>query len=129
MGEDSELNLTSLLDVIFNLLFFFILATNIRTDESYFELTLPEISDAPARKPDTQIPVIFVAKDGTFGIGDRKLIAQQLRAELRTLVEEVKVTRVILRADAEATMQQATDALSIIQESGIREIIQPVKLR
>lgn len=128
VAEEGELNLTPLLDVIFNLIFFFIVATNIRSKESFFDLTLPETSEAAPRQTQDDIPVVNVAADGTLALGSEVLTADELQLRLEQLIREDNATRAILRADAAATVQQATDAMAIIQKAGIREIVQPVRI-
>lgn len=127
LAEEGELNLTPLLDVIFNLIFFFIVATNIRSKESFFDLTLPETSEAAPRQPQDEIPVVNVAADGTIALGNEVMTADELLLRLQQLVRD-GAKKAILRADATATVQQATDAMAVIQKAGIREIVQPVRI-
>ncbi len=127
-GDDGDLNLTPLLDVIFNLIFFFVVATTIRTEESFFDITLPEVSEASPREVDQELHVVYVTREGGYALDELNMNGEQLLERLRKFVAENPRVRIVLKADAEATVQQATDAMGIIQKAGITEIIQPVKI-
>jgi len=128
LGEDGgELNLTPLLDVIFNLIFFFILATTIRQEDRFFELTLPESSEAPPRQIEQIIPEIGVSADGTLALNGEEMEPDSLREELIRMVEEDNVQRAVLSADEDATVRQATRATDLLYEAGIRETMQRVR--
>lgn len=129
LGDEGggELNLTPLLDVIFNLIFFFILATTIRQEESFFELTLPESSEAPAQEMREVIPELTVFADGTLALNGETMTADEIRAELLAIVEEDGATRAVMSADGDATVNQTTAATDLLYEAGIRELMQRVR--
>ena len=64
LGVSGGLNLTPLLDIIFNLIFFFILATNIRDREQYMEIQIPSATTAEELAVQQQIPVVALTKEG-----------------------------------------------------------------
>jgi biopolymer transport protein ExbD len=125
--DDGGIDLTSLLDVIFNLVFFFIVATNIRTDERFFELTLPSATEGETVRQPQTFPEVAVAKDGTIALDGDVLEPQALEARLRELIQEDPKRKFVLSADAEATVQQTTVALDILQRARVQNLIQRVR--
>ncbi len=128
-AEDEGLNLTPLLDVIFNLIFFFILATTIRSDESFFDLILPQTSEAAPQELQDQIPEILVSRDGSLMLNGKPVAKDELRTEIERMVEEDDVKRVVLSADAESFVQQSVDVMDLLRAAGIEEMTQRVRAR
>lgn len=126
--EGGELNLTPLLDVIFNLIFFFILATTIRTEESYFDLTLPESTEAPPQEVQSPLPEILVGADGVYTYRGERMDTAALRQALARAVEQENADRAVISADAEATVQSLTNAMDLLREAGITDVIQRVRV-
>lgn len=126
--EDGGLELTSLLDVIFNLVFFFIVATTIRTEESFFEFRLPEASEGSTMSIREVIPTIGVSQEGAIALDGEVVSLPDLEARLRQLMAEENVSRAILSADANATVQQTAYAVDAIRRAGITNIIQRVQV-
>ena len=124
--DDEGLNLTALIDVLFNLIFFFVIATDIRTGGSYFNLKLPQASRAPASQVQKKIPEVSVAKDGRLGLNGEEVTAEELPAKLKEALAASETQRVVLSADGEATVQQSVAAMDLIREAGIEEVIQRV---
>lgn len=130
MAEDGEINLTPLLDVIFNLIFFFILATTLRTEETFFDLVLPTVSESPAREAPTEIPEVVVLREGGYALGGQNMDGAELEARLRELARQSATPRrAILSADATATVQQAADAMEILRKAGFNQVIQRVSVK
>ena len=125
--EGSEINLTPLLDVIFNLIFFFILGTTIREKTNFFELVLPESSQAPATEVVEVIPEIAVSADGTIALDGEVLPREIILQQLKDKVERLGTTRAILSAEGQATVNQTTAATDLLYEAGIRDLMQRVK--
>lgn len=124
--DDEGLNLTALIDVLFNLIFFFVIATDIRSGGSYFNLKLPQASRAPATQVQKKIPEVSVAKDGRLALNGEEITAEDLPAKLKAAVAAAEVERVVLSADGEATVQQSVAAMDLIRAAGIEEVIQKV---
>jgi biopolymer transport protein ExbD len=127
--EDEGLNLTPLLDVIFNLIFFFVVATTIRTQETFFDLTLPHATEGEATRQPEKLPEVFVARDGALALNGEAIEAAQLTERLKSLLQENQDQRVVFSADAQATVQQSVDAMDLIRAAGVSEVIQRVEKR
>lgn len=126
IGGDEGINLTPLLDVIFNLIFFFVVATTIRTDETFFDLTLPTANEGDERPQVEKIPTVAVSQDGSLALNGIPIDPEDLPDQLRQMTEPLDEKRVVFSADGAATVQQSVDAMDLIREAGITEIIQRV---
>ena len=116
VSEDS-INLTPLLDVIFNIIFFFILATTIREAKSFLEVQLPSSSEAAAREAETATLIITVTDTNRIYLNEREVTAKDLEALLEE--EHVgKVREIIIRGDAKAYNQTIVDVLDACARAG-----------
>ncbi len=116
VSEDS-INLTPLLDVIFNLIFFFILATTIREAKSFLEVQLPSSSEAAAREAETATLIITVTDTNMIYLNEREVTPK----DLETLLKEEhvgKVREIIIRGDAKAYNQTIVDVLDACARAG-----------
>ena len=127
LEADGEINLTALLDVVFNLLFFFSLATTIRQREAAFEVRLPSSTSAPsAEVRQERIPEIQVGSDGRIGLDGRTVSMAELEAALAQGLVQNPRKRAILSADGTATMQQVTAVMDACRRAGLTDVVQRV---
>lgn len=87
------INLTPLLDVIFNLIFFFLLATTLRSEVYETRIKLPKSSSA--EKTEENPNTIRIEADGSIYFAGRLVSEEQLERQLGKLaaggVEEVAI--------------------------------------
>ena len=107
--------LTSLIDVVFLLLVYFLLTSNFVTQEA-FDIRLPQVdTETPSAE---QLVVITVDRQGNFSIGnirvDERLLAQQVR---RALVAADRPD-VVIRADRDVRYDRVIRAMDIAKENG-----------
>ena len=95
--EDDEfaLNLTSMTDIVFLMLIFFMLATTYSDPERALDVELPSASSSD--EPPPQELVINVLEDGSFVLGGEVLAAEELAARLRATAESAPDTPVTIR--------------------------------
>jgi len=88
-GDEFVLNLTSMTDIVFLMLVFFMLATTFADPERSLAVELP--AAASSRKPPEEELVINVLEDGSFVVAgsllDREALVERLRATARVAPE------------------------------------------
>ncbi|MCB2155069.1 biopolymer transporter ExbD [bacterium] len=117
----ATLNLTPLLDIIFNLIFFFILATNIRERDRFLEITLPSSTTAEARPAEKEIPRVTMTREGDLFFKGEKITAEGLAVELKMAAED-GAEEVILASDGQLAWQRIIDVTDICREAGILQV-------
>lgn len=122
-GEEPELNLISLVDVVLLLVIFFMLSTTF-VQESRLRVNLPEAS-ATERETAGKSIVITVSAQGSYRVNERALVnnrPETLHAALR-LVSEGRTGRpIVIRADARATHQSVVTAMDIAARLGFTQV-------
>ena len=116
------INLNPLLDVLFILIFFFILSTTFRDENVQIEVRLPGSVSAADRLRSRNPPVIVVSGENAVFIFARQLDDEQLRKELRTLVA-LGHQAVVLRGDARASYGRIYHVFDLCKQMGFREVL------
>ena len=113
------LALTSMLDVIFLLLCFFVTASVFSQWESEITISLPSSTSAetPGRLPGEVI--LNVAKDGSVTINARKFSLADLGTSLRKVAEYYPGQPVVIRADRDTAYSSLVDVIDTCRNSGI----------
>jgi biopolymer transport protein ExbD len=128
--DEIEINITSLIDVVFILLLFFVVTTTFAV-HSKIELTLPQASD---QNTEQAVDVIEVAVDrsGQYFINGNRLsdgqpaTIQQALAAAKAGIDEPTV---IISADESATHQAVIDVMDAARQVGLYRITFPTRAR
>jgi len=122
-GEEPELNMTSLIDVVLLLLIFFMVSTRF-IDESRLRVSLPEASVVPTEPAVRDTVEIEVTADGRYRV-DGQLLPDDAPATLSAALARTGVGRdrpVTLRADGRASHQAVVTAMDVAGRQGFRQI-------
>ena len=121
--DEPEVNLTSLIDVVFLLLIFFMVSTSF-TKESELKVNLPEaLTEVPASL-DTSLEIV-VTVDGKYFVNQKELINSDpstLRDALESEVGEDRGMPVTIRADGKATHQSVVNAMDVAGRLGFANL-------
>ncbi len=92
-------NMTPMIDVVFQLIIFFLVSSHLVKQESQLKLPLP-VADSGTLSDDTQSrAVLNVRADGSLLLGGRPVAAEQLEERLRELLREKGELEIKIRAD------------------------------
>jgi len=119
-ADDSDVNVTPLLDIVFIMLIFFIVtATFIK--EPGVEVTRPEAQTAE----DQRLVSILVAIDSenTIWINRKQVPVDGVRAAVERLRRENPRGSAVLQADGSAHSEYLVDVLEQIRASGIQDVV------
>jgi biopolymer transport protein ExbD len=135
--EKNEPNLTPLLDVVLQLVMFFMISANFVMEQVNQELQLPVATAAkPTEKTDTDPIILNVLKDGTVEIArvqyktvgavesalrDEMRIARELARQANRPGDELR-KKVVIRADRNADFGQIFPLLRVVRTIGFTEI-------
>jgi biopolymer transport protein ExbD len=126
-GEES-INLTPLLDMIFNLIFFFILATTLRQSKAFLEVRLPQSSQAALQNIQKKTIVITLTREDRIFIGEKELTVESLEEELKNIPPN-EIERLILQGDAMAHHEAVVKVLDACARAGHTGVSVEVKHR
>ncbi|MFZ5584605.1 MAG: ExbD/TolR family protein [Thermodesulfobacteriota bacterium] len=113
------LPLTSLIDIVFLLLIYFLLTTNFMVDEA-IDLKLPQARSAAAQM-EQQITV-YVAQDGRILLGQEEVAADQLFSRLKERIAGREHAQVFIKADRRVMLNQAVKVMDLAKAAGAGQL-------
>lgn len=118
--EAPRLDMTPLIDVIFQLLLFFMLSTTFRNTPS-FEVQLPEVSSDQMIQDD-QTWTIMVSKDGMLSVEGMEFSKSELPERLKVQLQQQPNLSLVIEADEELSHGMVVDLMDIAQEVGVSSL-------
>jgi len=119
--DEAPINLMPLIDMVFLLLIFFLVATTISQEERDLSLTLPELSEPRALSDVPKQMIINIRPNGDFRIDKQILDATQLQAALHNYVDRRPDAEVLIRADEQSIHRYFADVMAMCHAAGISE--------
>jgi biopolymer transport protein ExbD len=126
--EVPTLNLTSMIDVVFLLIIFFMVGTKFADMERDIALQVPQVSEGGALTPAPEKRIVNVYRDGRITLDRQDVSLEQLEAQLAHARTEYAELGVIVRGDAEGPFQNVASALNACRQAGISELGISVRL-
>ena len=117
--QDAEINLTSLIDVVFLLLIFFMVTTTFER-QARLRIELPEASDEPS-VVQTQAIEIAISAEGRFYVNANEVIntrIETLRQEIARAAGDDREQSITIRADARTPHQAVVTAMDAVNQLG-----------
>ncbi len=121
--QPSRLNLTSLIDVVFLLLIFFMVTTTFEK-QAKLKIELPEASQESNQAESQDLTITINAK-GVFYINNNELVNVKSGALKQSLIKvagDNRTLKVIIRADANAAHKYVVMALDVLGQLGFASI-------
>ncbi|QNI02707.1 biopolymer transporter ExbD [Halomonas sp. SH5A2] len=115
--ENTEVNLTPMLDVVFIMLIFFIVTTSF-IKESGIEINRPESSDASPR-PDAQV-LVALSPEGAVWVDGRAIDAHRVGEEVAGMISEDG--SVVIQADRESTTGLLIEVMDRLEQAGVDQV-------
>jgi biopolymer transport protein ExbD len=120
--DDPTINLTPMIDVVFTLLVFFMLATKFAERERELDVQLPAASAAnePAVTPEEL--VINVSRDGKVSIDGRALQGESLSRALSDAAQRAPGIPVTVRGDRRGAYDDIVQVLNECMRAGLSNL-------
>ena len=120
--EDTHINLTPLIDVVFLLLIFFMVSTTFDTT-SQLKIRLPEASEQEQQRPPRQLQLL-IDSDGRFFVDSRELVDSRsatLKAALERAMDGHKLP-ILIQSDAGSPVQSLVTAMDVVGQLGLVQV-------
>jgi len=122
--EDPEISLTSLIDVVFLLLIFFMVSTTFER-QAVLKVDLPEAENVTVLENQPDSFELVIDQNGQYYLNDRQLVDGKpatLRAAFNEAAGEDRNIPVILRADAETPHHFVVTAMDVTAQLGFKRL-------
>jgi len=110
-----QVPLTSLIDIVFLLLIYFLLTTNFMVEEG-IKIKLPQ---AKATAPQAEeVVTVYVDQQGRAFLGSNEIPLAKLFDRLREMIEDRENKLVVVRADRAVVLNKAVKVMDIAKAAG-----------
>ncbi len=120
-GPTVAIELTPLIDMVFLLLIFFLVATTFHQEEREMQIALPVATSAGPISALLQELVVNVDEEGHIILGGRRVEPQSLRSMIAEAVELNPQQKVTVRGDRNTAYANIVTVLDICKGAGIQE--------
>jgi len=127
IDESPTLNLTSLIDVLFLLIMFFMVGTKFAQFEKKIKLEVPTVSDGKALSAAPEKRVVNVFRTGQVTLDGEAVNLKELTTRLTSARSQYKDLGVLVRGDAEGNFQTVAGVLNACHQAGINRLAVAVK--
>lgn len=118
-GSRTIINVTSLIDVMFLLLIFFMVSSTFKYQPA-INLVLPR--SVSAEDVPLTPAVVYLTADGQYYLNDKRVTAEELPEVLRQLQAAEGEDRIILRADEDADHGDVVHLIDVVKQSGFTRV-------
>jgi biopolymer transport protein ExbD len=122
--EEPTVDLTSLIDVVFLLLIFFIVSTTFE-HQALLKVDLPEASEVEDRTEQPESLELVIDSEGRMYLNDRRLVDSEdrtLRAAIEEAVGGERSAPLILRADRQTPHHFVVTAMDVAAQLGFTNL-------
>lgn len=118
-----KLDLTPMIDVVFLLIIFFMVATSFGDDQEHdIELELPEVATASAMTSAPKQRVVTVESEGQIRLDGDAVTLAKLTQRLAAARSEYPELSVVIRGDAAVQFQHVAASLAACKEAKVSEL-------
>ena len=120
--EIPAINLTSMIDVLFLLIIFFMVATKFDEMERNIDVSVPQVAQAGEDVSPKQPLVVSVASDGHLELDGAKVTSEELISRLAAARTPLTEPTVVIHGDAACPFQHVATALGACRQAGVSEL-------
>jgi len=113
------INMSSLLDVMFILIIFFLATATFEEEEHDEEVNLPSAAPTQSISAAPKMIVVNVRKDGTYLVSTRQLDLEGLKRRILDAVTGNTQQKVLIRGDREALHGHVANAVAVCRQAGV----------
>ena len=116
------INLTPMIDIVFQLIIFFMVGARFSEQEKHIDLQVPGVSTTA---PLNNIPekfVVHVFRDGHVALNKDNVSLLELTARLIQSKQARGDVKVTIRGDGEGNFQHVASAMAAVKDAGVEDI-------
>jgi biopolymer transport protein ExbD len=121
-GEAPAVNLTPMIDIVFLLIIFFMVGTKFTEAEKSFSLQLPSSGQPAAMVAPPVSKTVWLLPDGQLRLDQQPTRLEELPDLLRRARQQYPELSVVVRSDAQQSVQQLVAVLDATQSAGVASV-------
>ena len=123
-----SINLTPMIDIVFNLIIFFMVSTRFTEIEQKVDVSVPQVSDVSKLSDVPKSRAINVYRDGAVTLDGQTVTMPELANRLAADYRQRQDLGIVVRGDADASFQNVAAVITTCKQAGISEMGISVRL-
>ncbi|MBA22728.1 MAG: biopolymer transporter ExbD [Flavobacteriales bacterium] len=115
-----EFNMSSMTDIVFLLLIFFMIASTLAKQLDTIEVKLPQ---AKGKTENRSSITVTINKNNRFYIDDKTVSKNRLEAQLLRTLEQSNSRVIVLRAEKKVSIDEVVYVMSIANQNSIKVVL------
>ena len=115
-----EFNMSSMTDVVFLLLIFFMIASTLAKQLNTIDIKLPK---AEGKTENRNTVAVTITNAGQFFINDKSISKINLEDRLIFSLTEMKIPSIVLRTEKKVAIEQVVYVMNIANKNGIKVVL------
>ena len=115
-----EFNMSSMTDVVFLLLIFFMIASTLAKQLNTIEIKLPQ---GGGKTENRNTVAVTITDRGRFYINEDRVFRNNLETALITSIRNLNTLSIILRAEQKVSIQEVVYVMNIANKNGIKVVL------
>lgn len=120
--DPPNVNLTSMIDVVFLLIIFFMVGTRFTETDKNLAIELPRVTHGNPVSSQNTPRIVSVSRDGQIELDGQRMPLGDITKSLAYAKRNNPQTAVSIRTDASVTAQRVAEVMSAIQQSGVERV-------
>jgi len=116
------INLTPMIDIVFNLIIFFMVSTRFTEIERKVDLSVPQVGSTASLSEAQRGRTINVFRDGQITLDAKPVTITELRAQLTAAHRQYEGLQVTVRGDGLTHYQNVAAVMTACRQAGISEM-------
>ena len=128
VDDPPAINMIPMIDIMFNLIIFFLVGTEFASLERNIALRVPEVVDKGALTQAPERRVVNVYRDGSVTLDESSVTLGELTDRLAAARTQYSDLGVLVRGDGQGQFQRVAEVLNACKQAGIQELAISVRL-
>jgi len=120
--------LTPMIDIVFNLIIFFMVSTRFTEIEKKVDLSVPQVAETRGLNDAPPSRTINIYRDGSVTLDSQPITLPQLANRLAAERRQHQDLGIVVRGDADASFQNVAAVITTCTQAGISEMGISVRL-
>ena len=116
----TEFNMSSMTDVVFLLLIFFMIASTLAKQLNTIDIKLPK---AEGKTENRNTVAVTITNAGQFFINEKRISKINLEERLIFSLTEMKIPSIVLRTEKKVAIEQVVYVMNIANKNGIKVVL------
>lgn len=117
--DEPSINMTPMVDIVFQLILFFLLGTKFTEAERKIGLEIPRVTADQSLADAQTRQIVAIYRDGSLALDGQAVSLDDLETRLR---RPEAAAGVLVRGDRDGPLQRVADVLNVCRRAGVREL-------